>query len=168
MATKAEQLTSYCGRFCGTCGISDFATGTSVAVVRAVVEEAGFKREAEHLGWPVMRDIATQCCAQFEGQVESFAALSTKVFPTNCRGGCVPPCDIAACCKEKGHPTCASCDEMESCEKLAGIARKYPALRDNLRTIAKQGLRAWSEAQLRDAKAARRAALAKAVDKAIG
>lgn len=168
METDAENLAAYCGRFCGTCGISDYQIGTGIAAVQAVVNAAGFKREAEHLGWPLMRDIATQCCAQFEGQVGAFASLATRLFPTHCRGGCVPPCEIAACCKSKGHATCADCGELETCGKIAGAARKHPALRGNLQAIAREGLRPWSRKQLKAARDARRRQLAAAVEKAVG
>ncbi|MBM3493897.1 MAG: hypothetical protein FJX72_06190 [Armatimonadetes bacterium] len=61
METRAVQLTAYCGRFCGTCGISDFSIGAGLSAVKAVVKAAAFKREAERLGWPVMRDLGTHC-----------------------------------------------------------------------------------------------------------
>jgi hypothetical protein len=168
MLTEAERMTAYCGRFCGTCGISAFQIGTGLAAVRNVVKAVGFKREAEGLGWPLMRDLATHCCEQFEGQVEAFGKVATKLFPTCCREGCVPPCEIAQCCKGKGHATCAACGDVETCEKIAATAKKNPKVRNNLREIAKQGLKPWAEAQLKAVKAARRRVLTEAVEKAVG
>lgn len=167
MHVDAEQLAGYCGGFCGTCGISDFQIGTGLAAVKAVVRTAGFRKEAEGLGWPLMRDLATRCCAHFEGEVESFAGMAQKVFPTNCRGGCVP-CEIARCCKERGYTTCAECGESETCPKLGEVAKKHPAIRANLQAIASEGVGPWSQAQLRAARAARKLQLAEAVRDAVG
>ncbi len=167
MLSEAERLTGYCGGFCGTCGISAFQIGTGLAAVRNVVKVAGFRREAERLGWPLMRDLATHCCEQFEGQVEAFGKVAAKLFPTCCRKGCVPPCEIAQCCKGKGHAACAMCGETETCEKIATLVKKKPELRTDLREITKVGLKTWAEAKLNAAKAARKQALVAAVEKAV-
>ncbi|MBM3493896.1 MAG: DUF3795 domain-containing protein [Armatimonadetes bacterium] len=100
--------------------------------------------------------------------MESFAALAPMVFPSNCKGGCVPPCDIAACCKGKGLTSCADCADMEACDKITAATKKAPKLRGNLRGIKAQGLRTWAEAQLKAAQADRRRVLVGAVEKALG
>jgi hypothetical protein len=92
------ELVAYCGGFCGQCGICSLNIQTGLDAVRNVVQAAGFRQEAEHLGWPLMRDIATHACPQFEGQVDAFAQQATRFFPTHCRDSCVPGCAIAACC----------------------------------------------------------------------
>jgi hypothetical protein len=167
MDTKAEELAAYCGRYCGGCGICGFSIGTGLAAVRNVVEAAGFKREAEHLGWPLMRDLATHCCGQFETQVQSFAELALKFFPSDCRGGCVPPCEIAKCCKSKAQTTCADCGDLAACSKVAELVKEYPEVKANLQDIAKQGIKQWAQTQFAPATGAKKRLLTEAIDKAF-
>jgi hypothetical protein len=140
---KPMELVSYCGGYCGKCGICGANIQTSLTAIQNVMQTAGIRQEAEHLGWDLMRDIATQCCKNFETEVTSFADLATKLFPTNCRGGCVP-CDIAKCCKEKGFFTCAECSDMETCDKLG---KHYAVVSKNLQEIRKVGAESWAKKQ---------------------
>lgn len=161
---RPEDLVTYCGRYCGRCGICGFNIQTSLVVLQNVVQVAGFRREAENLGWPLMRDIATHCCKEFEEQVDSFAQLTGKFFPSNCRGGCIPPCEIAKCCKNKGFFTCAECSDMEMCEKLE---KSDSELMKNLRHIQKMGVKSWARKQFDEVTEAKRKALLEAVNKAF-
>ena len=165
MKTEAERLTAYCGRYCGVCGICGHYARTGLAAIGNVVEAAGFKREAERLGWPLMRDLPTHCCTQFETQVQSFAELAPKFFASNCRGGCVPPCEIAKCCKGREHTTCAECGDLAACSKIAELAKKYPEVKVNLQEIAKHGIRQWAQAQFDAARAARKQMFTEAIEK---
>ena len=167
MQTEAEQLVAYCGRYCGTCGICGFNIGAGIAAVNSVVEAAAFRREAEHLGWPVMRDLATHCCAHFEDEVKSFAELAPKLFPSNCRGGCVPPCQIVKCCRAKGHTTCADCGDLDACPKIADVVKKRPELEANLKDIAREGITRWAERQYAAAREARTRSFTEAIDRAF-
>jgi hypothetical protein len=167
METEAQQLAAYCGRYCGTCGICEFNIAASVAAVQNVVDAAAFKRQAENLGWPLMRDLAMHCCGQFEAEVRSFAQVAPKLFPTNCRGGCVPPCQISKCCKGKQLRTCADCSELAGCSKIANMAKKYPEVKANLADIVKLGFEPWAQTQFDAAKAARKRSLTDAIEKAL-
>jgi len=144
--TKPIDLVGYCGAFCGKCGISGAAIGVRLDALRALLEAAGFAQEAERLGWPAMRDIATCCCAQFEGQVGAFAELAGRIFPTHCRGGC-HPCGIADCCRGKGFTTCAECADFEGCERFG---ERHGKVREDLRAIGKAGLETWAAEQHAD------------------
>jgi len=161
---RPEDLVAYCGHYCGKCGICGFNIALNRKAVKNVVETAGFQREAAHLGWPTMREIATHCCEEFENQVGSFTQFVGSLFPTWCRDGCVPPCEIASCCKEKGYFTCAECAEMDSCKILA---ERYKDTKPNLAEIKKTGVKAWAEKQSKEAREARREALKTAIDEAF-
>ena len=163
MITKQMELVSYCGGYCGRCGICELNIQTGIKAIQNVTETAGIREEAEHLGWPLMRDIATDCCEQFENNLSSFADLSSKLFPTNCRGGCVP-CDIAKCCKEKGFFTCAECSDMETCAKLG---KQYAKVSKNLMEIKKIGAEAWAKNQYEEVIQEKRQKLIQAVNKAF-
>lgn len=114
-----------------------------------------------------MRDLATHCCTQFEDQVQSFSELATKFFPSNCRGGCVPPCQIAGCCKSKGYVTCADCSDLASCAQMADVVKKSPKTKQNLQAIADQGIKKWAETQFAAAKESKKRLLMEAVEKAF-
>jgi len=164
MDVKPEDLVAYCGHYCGNCGICGFNIDLNRKAVKNVIETAGFQGEAAHLGWPVMREIATHCCEEFEGQVGSFTEFVGSLFPTWCRDGCVPTCRIAECCKEKGYSTCAECSETKTCGILA---ERYEDTKGNLEEIQRMGVKPWAEKQFTIAKEKRREALKKAVDKAF-
>ena len=164
MNFKSEELVSYCGGYCGKCGICGFNIQTSLKALENVMEVAAFRQEAEHLGWSLMRDIATHYCKEFENQVASFTELTAKFFPTNCRGGCVPPCEIAGCCKGKGFFTCAECSDMEKCEKLG---KQYPKVADNLQEIRKICLKTWADKQFREVVELKQQKLIQAIKKAF-
>jgi hypothetical protein len=157
-------LVAYCGGFCGRCAICSLNIQTSLDALRNVVQAAAFRQQAETLGWPLMRDIATHACAQFEGQVESFAEMATKLFPTHCRDGCVPGCAIAASCREQGYLTCAECAEMDTCETLG---KHYARVSVNLSEIRKKGVRAWAQVQFGQVVSEKRQRLLDAVNKAF-
>jgi predicted RNase H-like HicB family nuclease len=163
MITKQMELVSYCGGYCGRCGICELNIQTGIKAIQNVTEAAGILTEAEHLGWPLMRDIATDCCKQFENNLSSFANLSSKLFPTNCRGGCVP-CDIAKCCKDKGFFTCAECSEMEKCSKLG---KQYEKVSKNLMEIKRIGSESWAKNQYEEIVQEKRQKLIQAVNKAF-
>lgn len=169
MRSEAENLVSYCGSFCGSCKVSGFNMDLGVAAVTNVVSAAGFKGSAESIGWPVMREIATHSCAQFEQQVQSFSELAVKLFPTTnkCRDGCVPGCHFAECCKRKGYFTCADCEELLSCSKIADITKKNPKIKQNLKEIANIGIKKWAEAQYATVKSDKKRLMIEAIDRAF-
>ena len=164
MAVDPVELVGYCGSFCGKCGICGTVIGTRWQAVGNVLEAAGFRREAEHLGWPLMRGIATQCCAEFERQAAAFGELTERLFPSHCREGCVPPCQIAQCCRAKGLTTCAECGDLEACALLPETSTPT---RQNLAAIAAEGLSAWAERQFTEAREAEREKLVAAVSLAF-
>jgi hypothetical protein len=47
---------------------------------------------------------------------------------------CENICEIRKCCKEKGHGTCAGCDEF-ACERLKGFFGQVPDAQKNLEAL---------------------------------
>jgi len=164
MDVNPQDLVAFCGGYCGNCGICGAIIGVRLHALRNLLEAAGFRREAEHLGWPLMREIAAGCCAQLEAHAASFSELAGKLFPTHCRDGCVPPCEIARCCREKGFTTCAECGELDGCDQFL---ERHQVARENLAEIREMGLQAWAERQLADAMHAERKKLVEAVERAL-
>lgn len=166
--TKAEQLAGYCGRYCATCGICSHHAELNIAALRSVVETAGFERQAKLIGWPLMNDLGSRCCAHFEAEVKSFADLNPRFFAGGCRAGCFPECPIASCCKAKGYVTCAECASLAGCSKIAETAKKYPDIRKSLKDIAEQGFSKWAQAKLDEAMSARKKQFIEGIDKVFG
>ncbi|MBD3183571.1 DUF3795 domain-containing protein [Candidatus Poribacteria bacterium] len=163
---KPEELVGYCGNYCGKCGICGLNIQTNLAVLNNIMQVAAFRDEAEHLGWPLMRDIASQCCIDFEKDLESFNRLVSKIFPKKgCRDNCVPPCEIARCCKEKGYFTCAECSSIDTCDHLQ--KPKMQEMVKNLNEIKKVGVKQWVQKQHEAAINEKRKALLDAVNKAF-
>ena len=108
---KAEEATGFCGGFCGKCPICGVMLDLKLWALQEFLKAADFRGMGGAIGWPMMRDNATDVCGQFEERAESFCKIAPKLFPKVCRTGCVP-CDIAKCCKEKAFFTCAECADM--------------------------------------------------------
>lgn len=88
---------------------------------------------------------------------------STSVVLNLGSSGCVPPCEIAKCCKDKGFFTCAECPDMESCERIA-----EKGMQTSLVDIRKMGVKSWAKKQFDDAMETRRKAMLDAVNRAFG
>ncbi|MBM3475601.1 MAG: hypothetical protein FJX75_20245 [Armatimonadetes bacterium] len=161
MRTNPVDLVSFCGGYCGKCGISGLAIGLRLETLQALLGAADFRQEAEHLGWPLMRDIATRCCEQFDQQAASFGELAGRLFPTHCRDGCVPPCEIARCCLERSFTTCAECADLDACERFT---ERHAEAKQNLAAIRAMGLEAWAKEQYSKAVNGWREKLVGAVD----
>lgn len=156
-----EELVGYCGSYCGKCGICGLNIQVSLRAIQNVIETAGIRKEAEHLGWPLMRDIATHCCKEFEDEVNSFTELAGKFFSSGCRDGCGPPCEIVKCCKDSGFFTCAECSKMNTCDKLG---KHYAKVSVNLQEIRKNGVESWAKRQFEEVMDAKRKNFVQAVN----
>jgi hypothetical protein len=144
---KETELVGYCGLYCGDCiryrsKASDLArellcelhnTGFDkyAAVKTDSVDQLDTVRKFEYYG---------ECCEV----LEAIVALQCN-SPCRMGGGCAPPpCDVLACCREKGFDGCWQCDEFEKCEKFESFRALYgDSPRQNLRTIRNFGLEKW-------------------------
>ena len=148
MAEEIE-LIGYCGLYCGDCiryrsKASDLARellcelhatefDKYAAIKSNSVDQLDAVKKFEHYG---------ECCKV----LEAIAALQCN-SPCRIGGGCgPPPCDVLACCGEKGFDGCWQCHEFEKCGKFESFRAIYgDSPRHNLRTIKKFGLDKWVE-----------------------
>jgi hypothetical protein len=86
------------------------------------------------------------------------------VFPTHCRDGCVPPCEIARCCRDKGHVTCAECADSQGCDRFT---ERHAQAKQNLEAIRTRGLEVWAHEQYAEVVADWRDRLLGAVGEAL-
>jgi len=146
MAEEIE-LIGYCGLYCGDCiryrsKASDLARellcelhatefDKYAAIKSNSLDQLDAVKKFEHYG---------ECCKV----LEAIAALQCN-SPCRIGGGCAPPpCDVLACCREKGFDGCWQCDEFEKCGKFESFRAIYgDSPRQNLRTVKKFGLDKW-------------------------
>lgn len=60
------------------------------------------------------------------------------------QGGGDPDCKVRACVKQKGYHTCAECNEVETCEKLAPMRKGYKEHILALRRIKENGIERYA------------------------
>ena len=141
------ELIGYCGLYCGDCiryrsKASDLARellcelhatefDKYAAIKSNSVDQLDAVKKFEHYG---------ECCKV----LEAIAALQCN-SPCRIGGGCgPPPCDVLACCREKGFDGCWQCHEFEKCGKFESFRAIYgDSPRQNLRTVKKFGLDKW-------------------------
>jgi hypothetical protein len=146
MAEEIE-LIGYCGLYCGDCiryrsKASDLARellcelhatefDKYAAIKSNSLDQLDAVKKFEHYG---------ECCKV----LEAIAALQCN-SPCRIGGGCgPPPCDVLACCREKGFDGCWQCHEFEKCGKFESFRAIYgDSPRQNLRTVKKFGLDKW-------------------------
>ncbi|MCJ7575387.1 MAG: DUF3795 domain-containing protein [Dehalococcoidia bacterium] len=141
------ELIGYCGLYCGDCiryrsKASDLARellcelhatefDKYAAIKSNSLDQLDAVKKFDHYG---------ECCRV----LEAIVALQCS-SPCRIGGGCAPPpCDVLACCGEKGFDGCWQCDEFEKCGKFESFRAIYgDSPRQNLRTIKKFGLDKW-------------------------
>ena len=148
--TEEIELIGYCGLYCGDCiryrsRASDLAGELLCELHKTeFVKYAAIKsgsatnqldavKKFEHYG---------ECCEV----LEAIVALQCN-SPCRIGGGCAPPpCDILACCREKGFDGCWQCTEFEKCRRFESLREIHgDSPRQNLKTIRKFGLDKWVE-----------------------
>jgi len=114
-----------CGIQCGLCPLGNGTVGETAGNL------SGFLR---------MYDVAS-----WAGEMPGGADIDFKRFDENLkwvrqwltcpgclRGGGSPQCPIRLCSKEKGHPSCGSCSDLESCGKFDWLGEKGKMLKSGL------------------------------------
>jgi hypothetical protein len=148
--TEEIELIGYCGLYCGDCiryrsRASDLAGellcelhktefGKYAAIKSgSATNQLDAVKKFEHYG---------ECCEV----LEAIVALQCN-SPCRIGGGCAPPpCDILACCREKGFDGCWQCTEFEKCRRFESLREIHgDSPRQNLKTIRKFGLDKWVE-----------------------
>ena len=143
------ELIGYCGLYCGDCiryrsKASDLARellcelhatefDKYAAIKSNSLDQLDAVKKFDHYG---------ECCRV----LEAIVALQCS-SPCRIGGGCAPPpCDVLACCGEKGFDGCWQCDEFEKCRRFESLREIHgDSPRQNLKTIRKFGLDKWVE-----------------------
>lgn len=147
-------LVAYCGRYCGDCAICESSVVFGVRLMQAINADFGPSKAAEGLGWPPMRHLAETAAGMFDASLDCLSRFTEDTFPKGCKDGCVPPCEIANCARDRGYRTCAECAEMATCTTLD---QHREAVAEYLAAIKAQGVEAFAAEQARRLEEARRA-----------
>ena len=111
---KNKNLIAFCGIDCSQCfsykmTVSDIAKSLKRELQSSKVKN--FWKELPFLG-------------KYEPFKKSLDGLAMLRCPKGCLGGgCNPLCKIRKCCQKKNFRSCAECELMESCDKLAVISK---------------------------------------------
>ena len=122
MDTEEANYIAPCGADCRQCKISKYNVSQHVAALRGPLE--ALADCARGLGWPLMRNLASRSAEDLRAVVDRCSQTLLQHFPTCCREGCVPRCDVRDCLKTKGLEQCSDCPDSASCETLQNMLRK--------------------------------------------
>jgi hypothetical protein len=164
----SEENISYCGLYCGTCGIGSCLVGERAKKLQEIIEAYNFEDWVpdffEQADAQIVLDQAIKAMgysdedvqalrketeqskfdyAQFKAGLEWF----TKVSCPGCReGGGMPMCPVKVCAQSKSVGGCWACEEMEECRVLVKLAERseYTVI-ENLKEIQKMGETAYAK-----------------------
>jgi len=127
--TAQLEFVTYCGLYCGLCAERTRIPQLAAALQQAMAEE----------GWPFFGP-------SFPGFApfwEFLEKLHTECGCSGCRaGGGFPQCQIRACALERGLDLCSQCADFP-CERVEGLAARYPTLIADNRRLQAMGLEQW-------------------------
>lgn len=138
MSVEREELTAYCGLYCGDCS---FYKGTIPDLARDLRKElrsVRFDKAAEVIPFE-----------EFKNYHEAYQVLGAMV-KLRCRGcktgGRSKFCDIAKCAIKRGYAGCWECDEFTDCRRMDFLIPVHgEAHVKNLKKIKKVGVDRWVE-----------------------
>jgi hypothetical protein len=140
MADLAElgRLVTYCGGFCGSCGMYK---GRVIAKVAADLKELIDTHDfAEWV--PVYEDIDFSF-DDFQRGLEFFSDEERGPYCQHpCKEGGGAPCQIRPCAREKGFDVCFECPEFP-CEKLAWVIERHPERLEDHERFKALGWQGW-------------------------
>jgi len=133
---EAKELVTYCGSFCGGCGMYK---GRIIAMVAQEFKEltAGY---ADWLPKAVNLDFNYD---DFIKGLEYFSQENSSCYcQESCKQGGGAPCKIRPCAQEKGIEICYECKDFP-CDKFAWIIERYPGFREEQERFKKLGFEGW-------------------------
>lgn len=141
IVTKRDlaDLVGYCGLYCNACGIRQGQIKTAVNNLRGIVTAYGFDKIMPQLAnWEPSFKHYDEFSQVMGGLVKLFGDC-----PGCLQGGGDPDCKVRQCAKQKGHRTCAQCNQKEICEPLAPYRKGHagPALE----TIRQKDIEKYAE-----------------------
>jgi hypothetical protein len=143
MVNETENLTAYCGLYCGDCLRYRSRVIDLSSEIVDELEKAGFKNYARVKGETVGAFKSYNDCVRV---LEAMAGLKCE---RSCRegGGCGAfECTIIACCKAKGFPGCWECADFENCSQFEFLKPFHgDTPQNNLGKIKKLGIQNWAK-----------------------
>ena len=140
---EPEDLTTYCGGFCGTCArfLGYTAFRDAAALLAELADAHGFRY------W-LPEEVKEFSYAEFRKGLDFFADPdSWLVCKKGCRGGDGgPPFCVRDCCKEHGIDTCYDCSEFP-CARTRAFSR----IENSAKEYAELGRAEWLRRQVRSA-----------------
>ncbi len=142
MPQTVKELTAYCGLYCGDCHRYQSRYSELARDLKRELERVNFLPYAKAKGETL------KCFQDFPGLLETLGHLHEFQCEHGCRagGGCSSfPCQIIACCREKGFEGCWECHEFEGCNKFEFL-KPYSGdgPKENLRKIRALGFDGWA------------------------
>lgn len=142
MAGSDQELTAYCGLFCGDCLRFHSKVSRLAAQLSEALEESRFEDYAK------VKSASVPEFRQYPEIIAGLTAMRQLHCGTPCRqggDGCGKPCEIKACVQSKNLAGCWQCPDMAQCRKfdfLMPVCGEAP--RKNLLKIREHGLKNWA------------------------
>lgn len=142
MTNTENELTAYCGLYCGDClRYRSKALGLAQDLL-CELQAVQFDKYAEAKS-ASMKEFGhyEECCRVLD-------AMVSLRCDTPCRfggDGCSGPCEIKRCVQAKKLDGCWECDEFERCSKFEFFGLFHgDTAKENLRKIKEYGLNSWA------------------------
>ena len=141
MANQPNELTAYCGLYCGDCVRYKSRAADLARDLADELQRVRFDKYAE------VKDSSVGELEYYSECLQVLDAITRLKCNASCRtggDGCSQPCKIKRCVESKNLEGCWQCDEFERCEKFDFLKRYHgDAPQKNLRKIKRYGLGEW-------------------------
>lgn len=142
MERQDQELTAYCGLFCGDC--IRYKSRTSDLALQLLNELKKVKFE----DYAKVKQGYVKELENYKAMISVLEAICRLKCDTPCRsgsGGCAQPCEIAKCVNLKGIEGCWECKGLEACDNFEFLRPFHGnAPQNNIRKIKKYGLDKWA------------------------
>jgi len=139
---REEDLTAYCGLYCGDCIRFQWEASDLAKDLREQFEKRRFSDYAK------VKAIHVPEFGHYELMIRTLKAVSELKCQVPCRlggDGCAGSCEIVVCVKEKSFRGCWECATFETCGKLDFLKPFHgDAPVRNLRKIKEMGIESWA------------------------
>lgn len=143
MPNQPNELTAYCGLYCGDCVRYKSKAADLARDLENELQRVEFHRYA------AVKNAAVEELGHYAECLQVLDAMARLKCSASCRAGgdgCSQPCEIKRCVESKNLGGCWQCDEFERCEKFDFLKRYHgDAPQKNLRKIKRYGLGEWAQ-----------------------
>ncbi len=124
-----KNLIAFCGIDCSQCFSYKMTVSEAAKALRRELRAAKLKNFWQDIPF----------LGKYEPFKKSLDGLAALRCPKGCRGGGGNPwCKIRKCCQKRGLMSCAGCEPMKTCDKLAIISKGYK--NENLKNLKELAL----------------------------